>query len=513
MRAWTRFASVILAAAVSACGAAGGVGPTPPGPQAAGAAAKTTKATFTIKWTNPSAPASVRRKDTISPSAQSVIISINGTQNTIANRNTQPMQSIVLNAPVGTDQFLFNVYDLPNGTGHLLGTATVSQLIVDGAANQVTAVIQAVCTATNVVSAGDDPLDTVTYTPPTTLASTLASIVVVGQTAATLVVGPEDADGNVIISQTTGQVTEQITGSATVTQVDGAHIQLTPLGGPRTTTPDTLTVAAPGCPSTTVNVTHSPAIYMDAASGYVFVIDWFGNYNYEAQLQSGDVLVGYDTRTKRLIAYNSASGAVTAYSQFATNPAPLYSISPGSVVSWSNYLDSVFAAVHYAGGTEYYTEISGGGTQYSSYTTPGSPVAITASPDRGYAYAFATNGSGIYQFNLSGSGLPISTSQALPSSALSLASNDKTTDVYAFNSGSPYVTAMYYSLGSTTYNNNYGFTSPGAFGATDVDANNLYEFLSNGTIQCSTLGGAAINIFPYTVDSAAGLVVVSSNQY
>jgi hypothetical protein len=484
----------------------------PATPHGAAPAAKTTQATFTIKWTNPSAPASVRRKDAISPSAQSIAILINGAPNTVANRNSSPTQSIVLNAPVGTDQFLFNVYDLPNGTGHLLGTATVSQLIVDGAANNVTAVIQAVCVATNVVFANDDILDTATYTVPTTQASTLASIVVVGQTTGTLVVGPEDADGNVIIAQTTGQVTEQITGSATVTLVDGAHIQLTPVGGQRTTTPSTLTVSAPGCPSTAVSVLQSPGIYMQNTSGYVFAIDWFGNYHLESALQSGDAIVGYDVHTKRLIAYNSASGAVRAYSQYLTNPTLLYTITTGSVVTWSNYLDSVFVAQHYAGGTEYYTVTGGGsGTQYSSSTTSGSPVAISTTPESNFPYGFATNGTTIYQFYFSPSSV-INTTATLAYPAVSLAANDSTQEVYVANTGSPYVTEFYLYVDESSSTSNYGFTQPGALIATDVDANNLYLLLSDGVLQASTLGGVNLGFWNYTIDGAGGLVVVSSSQ-
>ena len=91
---------------------------------------------------------------------------INGAPGALANRNGSSTQTIPLIAPVGNDQFIFNVYDGPNGQGHLLGAATVQQLIVDGAANSLTAVIQAVCATTNVQYAGDDVLSHVVSAGP-----------------------------------------------------------------------------------------------------------------------------------------------------------------------------------------------------------------------------------------------------------------------------------------------------------------------------------------------------------
>jgi hypothetical protein len=109
-----RFGSVaLIGVLLSACG--GGTGTVPA--QHRSASTKFTQATFTIKWTNPTATAAMRRKDTISPAAQSIAVAINGVSNTLANRGTGSTQSIVLDAPVGDDTFTFTVYDQPNAAG------------------------------------------------------------------------------------------------------------------------------------------------------------------------------------------------------------------------------------------------------------------------------------------------------------------------------------------------------------------------------------------------------------
>jgi virginiamycin B lyase len=54
------------------------------------------------------------------------------------------LTSITIDAPVGTDSFTFATYDQPNAQGAILSQAAVSQDIVDGDANVVTAVLNGV---------------------------------------------------------------------------------------------------------------------------------------------------------------------------------------------------------------------------------------------------------------------------------------------------------------------------------------------------------------------------------
>ena len=522
LRLWTRIVSAgLIGSVLSACSEGGGS--FAPLQHRASSAAKTTHATFTIKWTNAAAPASVRHKDTISPSAQSIAVNINGTLNTVANRTSSPSQSIVLTAPVGQDQFGFTVYDLPNAQGHLLGSATVTQQIVDGAANMVTAVIQAVCAVTNVNYVGsNDPLAYPTFGASGVYAQTLQNIVLAGKTSATLTVGPEDADGNVIIAQTGGTVPATITGSASITPIDGAHIQLTPVSGPRTTTPDTLTVAAPGCPSTTVGVQHSPAIYVLQNDNFAFAIDWYGHELVFAYPSTGEVFIGYDTNLQQIMAYNTISGVVSSYSLSLTTRTPLYTILPNSKVAWSNFSHSVFAAVNYMGAyaSEYYT-YANGAISYCCISSPGGPPTAVAASTHPYAnYAFASNGDQIFSFTMSSSSVTFLNSVPSAYPVEALATNDDSGLLYSFSSGTPYVSAYAYSLGAPS-NGNYSFGSAVTFGATDTDAGNIYAILSDGYFNAATSAGAALPIgetsngqFYYFNTSGPGLavVVISTNE-
>jgi hypothetical protein len=143
-------ALALATALVAGCGA-GGAGVSPAPQHGTASTGRTTSATFTITWSSNTPAATRRGTKAISPSAESVSVWINGVLNTVANRSGgTAQQSIALIAPVGNDAFVFDVYDGTNAQGTLLGSATVTQNIVDGAANVVTAVIDAVCAATNV---------------------------------------------------------------------------------------------------------------------------------------------------------------------------------------------------------------------------------------------------------------------------------------------------------------------------------------------------------------------------
>jgi len=501
--------ATVLAVALSACSGWGaGVAPQH-GVESAG---KTTQATFTIRWTNAAASASVRRRDTISPSAQSIAVLINGTPGALANRGPNPTQTIPLIAPVGNDQFIFNVYDGLNGQGKLLGSATVQQLIVDGAANSVTASIQAVCSVTNVAYANDDPLVKATYGPSGTIASTLQSIVLAGQLPATLIVEPEDVDGNVIIEGTGGTVPATITGSATVAPVDGAHIKLTPLSGSRSTTPDTLTVSAPTCPSTTVAVQHSPAIYVENTSNDVSVYDWYGDEVASGQLAAGDVLIGYDTHSGSMIAYNPGSGQVNEYPVNLTSHMPLYSIYTGMTAAWSSNARAVFAAQPYAGPAYHLLIFSPPSSPYEFGSSTTSPTVAIASS----TFSNAANGYFAFQGYLDwlsfapDSVLDVVFPSTLP---VSLAADDHNKSLYAFNPTTPYVSQYSESLGGPTSGNSC-FGSAPMVGAVDTDGDNLYAVLSNTALAaCSTgPGNPALSGFGTSFGTGVAIVILSTNE-
>lgn len=519
MRTSSRVAPVFLAGALSACG--GGAGLTPTSPHGAAEAAKTTKATFTIRWTNPSAPASVRRKDTISPSAQSVAISINGTESTVANRNGSPSQSITLIAPVGNDLFLFNIYDGPNGGGHLLGTATVSQLIVDGAANNVTAVIQAVCAVTNVQYANDDVgFINAVYGATGIYAATLQSVVLAGKSSATLVVGPEDADGNVIIAGTGGTVSYQITGSgaASVTPIDGAHIQLTPLSGFRSTTPDTLTLAAPTCPTTTVAVEHSPAIFVENTSYNVYVFDWYGDELSITSVAAGDALIGYDTHSQSMMTYNAGTGQVNAYTPNLQSHTAKYTLLSGYTACWSNYTGGVVAAAAFnLGGGNYdiYTYNFANPTAPIFMGDPGATsthISVACSTYSTLPNAYLATNEAVYQFSLASNFIVADNGDG---TIVSMATDDRNNELYAFNSGSPYVSVFNDSLPPGPLSANWGFTSAPVVGGSDTDSDDAYAVLTGGAFGASSPsggGGTLLPNFGYQVGTGLAIAVISTNE-
>lgn len=509
LRSPLRFApACLLAASLSAC--SGGGANVAPSPHQASAAGKTTKASFTIQWTNPSAPTSVRHRDTISPSAQSIVVLINGAPGALANRNGSSTQTIPLIAPVGNDQFIFNVYDGPNGQGHLLGAATVQQLIVDGAANSLTAVIQAVCATTNVQYAGDDLLShVVSAGPGGVYAASVQSAVLAGQSSATFVIGPEDADGNVIIAGSGGQVAYSITGSASVQPIDGAHISLTPLTGARTTTPDTLTVAAPTCPTTTVAVQHSPAIFVESTSGAVFALDWYGDLLFSTRLSLGDTLIGYDVVNHKLITYNPSNGNVYSYPIALVTPSLLYTTISGALVKWSNYLHAVFGVYFAAGDSFYFTHT--GGEDSVFYGVGGTAVAIATSTSSYSSNAFSTTGSTIYSFSLAT--LSETHSVAAPYTVDSLATDDGFTELYAFDSTASYVSVFTQSLAPVS-TGNFGFASFPVVGGADTDGHNIYAVLTSTAFAGSTSAGTALTggDFGNGVGTGLAIVVISTNS-
>jgi hypothetical protein len=514
MPASRRFVPTVLVMCMLTACSGGGQGFGPP-QQRASSAAKTTQATFTIKWTNPSAPASVRRKDTISPSAQSIAISINGSLSTIANRNGSPSQSITLIAPVGNDQFLFNVYDGPNGGGHLLGTATVSQLIVDGAANNVTASIQAVCAVTNVQVANNDSFAHLAFGATGIYASTLQSMVLVGQSPETLIVGPEDVDGNIIIAGTGGTVSYQITGSATVTPIDGAHLKLTPTSGFRSTTPDTLTLAAPTCPTTTVAVQHSPALYVENTGNQVFVVDWYGDNLGGGVLASGDVLIGYDTHSQSMMTYNPGTGQVNAYAPSLQSHTAKYTILTGMIACWSNYLGAVFAVrpTNEGGGT-YYMYVYSFANPASPYafgaaSTTGAQASVACSTMSNTPNAFMADSSGIYEFSLATN---VNTSAFSASTVVSMATDDRNGVLYAFNSSGSYVSQFSQSGLSSPYTGNYAFPVAPAVGGSDTDGDDVYAILTNTGFYASSYQGTAFSNFGYGVGTGLAIEVLSTNE-
>jgi len=141
----SRFRTRLLGAcaiAVLAAGCSGGSGSsaTPPA-NVAPSHSTMASVTFTMHWNTGTVTSSVRSPRYVPPTARSVSVSVNGGTPQYLNA---PATTITIDAPIGTDTFVFQTYDDQNGQGNVLSRASVTQPIVSGAANTVNAVLNGV---------------------------------------------------------------------------------------------------------------------------------------------------------------------------------------------------------------------------------------------------------------------------------------------------------------------------------------------------------------------------------
>src|ERR1700681_5050534 len=126
--------------AVLAAGCSGGGGAKSVTPPTGSQPKAMASVTFTMHWGT--GTAAVQRNPRYVPAtARSVSVSVNGGTPQYLNA---PASTIVIDAPVGTDTFVFQTYDQPNGQGNVLSRASVTKTAVPGTANTVTAVLDGV---------------------------------------------------------------------------------------------------------------------------------------------------------------------------------------------------------------------------------------------------------------------------------------------------------------------------------------------------------------------------------
>ncbi|HTD37305.1 MAG TPA: hypothetical protein VK669_07315 [Candidatus Limnocylindrales bacterium] len=141
--------AAVIAALAAGCSGGGGTSAVPSSPTApqAPASAGMALVTFTMKWNGTTTTSSVRTPRYVPPTARSVSVTVNGGTPQYLNA---PASTITIDAPVGTDTFVFQTYDEQNGQGNVLSRASVTQTIVSGAANSVTAVLNGVVASVTV---------------------------------------------------------------------------------------------------------------------------------------------------------------------------------------------------------------------------------------------------------------------------------------------------------------------------------------------------------------------------
>ncbi len=231
-------ASLLCASMLGGCSGGGSTVPQAPAGTKANA-----KAAFTIHWPQHTAAAVTRRSPHyLSQSAQAVIVEVNpnaatpGKVNfsgplTIINNNGTPTTTVAIDAPVGSDEFIFTVWDAQQSAtettpaGNLLGQSDVTQTIVAGKTNNVGAVIGGITSSIDIKPLANQPfLET-----DATIGYDL-----VGDTPETFTATPKDVDGNIIVGP--GAPTLSFAPSTT----SGAYLNVAPVSGQ----PNEFTVAS-----------------------------------------------------------------------------------------------------------------------------------------------------------------------------------------------------------------------------------------------------------------------------
>jgi streptogramin lyase len=148
--------AALIALLAAGCGGGGGAtSATPPvaaqqGQQPQGMAS----VVFTMVWNSPTPQSAKRRPQYVPPTARSVSVSVNGGTPQYLNA---PASTLTIDAPVGTDTFVFQTYDEQNGQGNVLSRASVTQTIVAGGANTVSAVLNGVVASVTISLSNPSP--------------------------------------------------------------------------------------------------------------------------------------------------------------------------------------------------------------------------------------------------------------------------------------------------------------------------------------------------------------------
>jgi virginiamycin B lyase len=241
--------AVFIAVLAAGCsGGGGGTSATPP----VGSVQQnkgTASVTFTMHWGT--GTSTVQRSPRYVPAtAHSVSVSVNGGTPQYLNA---PVSTIVIDAPVGTDTFAFATYDDQNGQGNVLSRALVTQTVVLGAANSVSAVLNGVVVSTTISLSNPAPNAGVPATVNVNVAARDAdgnTIVGPGEYSVPIHLAISDSTSSGTLSLSTNNLPNPST-TATLTYNGGTLNSGLP-GGP------TATVVASGTGISTVSAAFTP---------------------------------------------------------------------------------------------------------------------------------------------------------------------------------------------------------------------------------------------------------------
>jgi virginiamycin B lyase len=139
--------AVLIAVLAAGCSGGGGAKSVTP-PTGSQPNKGTASVTFTMHWGTTTTSSAHRGTRYVPVTARSVSVTVNGGTPQYVNAPvpppSPPISTIVIDAPVGTDTFAFATYDDQNGQGNVLSRASVTQNIVLGAGNVVSAALNGV---------------------------------------------------------------------------------------------------------------------------------------------------------------------------------------------------------------------------------------------------------------------------------------------------------------------------------------------------------------------------------
>jgi hypothetical protein len=323
--------ALLSVAALTAC-SGGGTSPSPIVARApiatSSAPASTssqTRATFVIQWpATTQAASTTKRRQTLSPSTQSISVSVNGGVATVVNKPTlsgsPSTTSVSIPAPPGSDAFTFVAWDQLGGTGAILDQTTATQTIVANANNAVTVVLDGVCAALVPTLSGTPSFITYQNTTVPLVSGSrtvLQSARLIGPSAKTITFTRVDADGNTILTSA-GVAPISVQESGTT-----PHVTIAPVAAGVANTSFTLTptIAEPDGFATTISATSPdcgtatptfPNSFQLSTSAEIVISDAFG---IEAYDQDGAAFPRLSTMFAEGIAYNAKSGYLLAIGQ------------------------------------------------------------------------------------------------------------------------------------------------------------------------------------------------------
>jgi streptogramin lyase len=241
--------AAILAVFAAGCGGgSGGTAATPPVPQQP--AKGTASVTFTMKWNDTATSAAQRSPRYVPATAQSVSVTVNGGTQQCLNA---PATTLVIDAPVGSDTFVFATYDTSNCQGNVLSRATVTKAIVTGAANTVSATLNGVVASIAISLSNPAPNAGVPATLNVNVVARDAdgnTIVGPGNYSVPIHLAVNDSTNSGTLSLSTNDITGPAT-TATLTYNGGTLNSGLP-GGP------TATIVASGTGLSTVSTAFTP---------------------------------------------------------------------------------------------------------------------------------------------------------------------------------------------------------------------------------------------------------------